>query len=169
MAIELEKESKNLDKYIEYVEAQVNYTQEELKANLLERGLSEEEATYVMIFYKSHIKQKMFSRPFSFSGRIRRLEYCLSFIFVYIYIAIIEVLVDLITDTTLRGVFMLLSLIPLYWFIWAQGAKRCHDRGNSGFYQLIPFYGLWMMFGDGDECENEYGFDPKGRNVFSDK
>ena len=30
MPIELEKESKNLNKYIDYVEAQVNYTQEEL-------------------------------------------------------------------------------------------------------------------------------------------
>lgn len=81
MPIELEKESKNLNKFIEYVEAQVNYTQEEIKSDLLERGLSEEEATYVMTFYKPHIKQRMFSRSFSFCGRIRRLEYCLSFIF----------------------------------------------------------------------------------------
>lgn len=43
MPIELEKESKNLNKYIEYVEAQVNYTQEEIKSDLLERGLSEED------------------------------------------------------------------------------------------------------------------------------
>ena len=62
----------------------------------------------------------------------------------------------------------LILIIPLYWFMWAQGAKRCHDRGNSGWYQLIPFYGLWMLFGDVDECENDYGFDPKGRNVFSE-
>ena len=78
MPIELEKESKNLNKFIEYVEAQVNYTQEEIKSDLLERGLSEEEATYVMTFYKPHIKQRMFSRSFSFCGRIRRLEYCLN-------------------------------------------------------------------------------------------
>lgn len=76
MPIELEKESKNLNKFIEYVEAQVNYTQEEIKSDLLERGLSEEEATYVMTFYKPHIKQRMFSRSFSFCGRIRRLPYC---------------------------------------------------------------------------------------------
>ena len=43
MPIELEKESKNLNKFIEYVEAQVNYTQEEIKSDLLERGLSEED------------------------------------------------------------------------------------------------------------------------------
>ena len=117
MPIELEKESKNLNKYIDYVEAQVNYTQEELKADLLERGLSEEEATYVMTFYKPHIKQRMFSRSFSFCGRIRRLEYCLSFIFFLFYIAIIQVVIDLGAVTTSGGVFILLSLIPLYWFI----------------------------------------------------
>lgn len=167
MPIELEKESKNLNKYIDYVEAQVNYTQEELKADLLERGLSEEEVTYVMTFFKPHIKQRMFSRLFSFSGRIRRLEYCLSLLFSYIYMFIIRVVNDLITVTTLEGVFILLSLIPLNWFILAQGAKRCHDLGNSGLYQLIPFYGFLMMLEDGDEGENEYGFDPKGRNIFS--
>ena len=95
MPIELEKESKNLNKFIEYVEAQVNYTQEEIKSDLLERGLSEEEATYVMTFYKPHIKQRMFSRSFSFCGRIRRLEYCLSFIFFLFYIG----------STNLRQVF----------------------------------------------------------------
>lgn len=81
---------------------------------------------------------------------------------------IIRVVNDLITVTTLEGVFILLSLIPLNWFILAQGAKRCHDLGNSGLYQLIPFYGILMMLEDGDEGENEYGFDPKGRNTFSD-
>jgi uncharacterized membrane protein YhaH (DUF805 family) len=46
----------------------------------------------------------------------------------------------------------------------AQGAKRCHDRGNSGIWQIIPFYGLWMLFADGDLGRNEYGANPKGLN-----
>lgn len=54
-----------------------------------------------------------------------------------------------------------LAYIPLYWFFWAQGSKRCHDRNNSGWYQLIPFYGLWMIFASGDEDENDYGESPK--------
>lgn len=61
------------------------------------------------------------------------------------------------------AIFYLLLFFPALWFLWAQGAKRCHDRGNSGWYQIIPFYGLWMLFADGEECENEYGVDPKGR------
>ena len=86
MAIDLEKESKDLGKYIDYVKAQVNYTEEELKEDLLKRGLSDDEVSYVMTFCKPHVKQRMFSHPFSFRGRIRRLEYCLSLIIVYIYI-----------------------------------------------------------------------------------
>lgn len=53
-------------------------------------------------------------------------------------------------------------LIPVYWFIWAQGAKRCHDRNNTGWFQIIPFYGFWMLFADGDYGENDYGPNPKG-------
>ena len=63
--------------------------------------------------------------------------------------------------------FGLILLFPAYWFMWAQGAKRCHVRNNSGWYQIIPFYGLWMLFGDGDPNENDYGIDPKGRNLIS--
>ena len=49
----------------------------------------------------------------------------------------------------------------MLWFYIAQGAKRCHDRGNSGWYQIIPFYSLWMLFGNSDVGENEYGPRPK--------
>lgn len=52
-------------------------------------------------------------------------------------------------------------LVPYCWFIWAQGAKRCHDRGNSGWYQIIPFYGFWMLFAEGETTANEYGNSPK--------
>ena len=57
--------------------------------------------------------------------------------------------------------FVLATIIPALWIFYAQGAKRCHDLGHSGWYQLIPFYFLWMLFEDGDRSVNEYGISPK--------
>ena len=108
------------------------------------------------------VKQRMFQNPFIFKGRIRRMEFGLSYIIVYIYAIFAGVVVGVLggDDTT-----MFLYLIPANWFLWAQGAKRCHDRGHSGWYQFIPCYLLWMLFGDGDAYENYYGPDPKGRRL----
>lgn len=111
-------------------------------------------------------KQRMFQHPFSFKGRIRRLEYGLSYLLVYVLFLPINITPENQVSENM-ALFYLLLFFPALWFIWAQGAKRCHDRGNSGWYQLIPFYALWMFFGDGEECDNEYGSDPKGRDIFS--
>ncbi|NDV78984.1 DUF805 domain-containing protein [Dysgonomonas sp. 511] len=101
----------------------------------------------------------MFQNPFSFRGRIRRLEYGISQIIAVVYIYFFA-FVLLFSGYSLT--LFLLLLIPAYWFIWAQGAKRCHDLENSGWYQLIPFYRLWLLFADGDYGENYYGPNPKG-------
>lgn len=105
-------------------------------------------------------KQKMFSHVFSFNGRIRRLEYCITYLLLSIWCLPIQLLDE---DAISLGyaIFFLVTLIPCYWILYAQGAKRCHDRGNSGWYQLIPFYVLWMMFAEGDKGDNEYGHSPK--------
>ena len=105
--------------------------------------------------------QHMFSNAFSFSGRIRRLEYGLSYI-IYEVWTVLSALITGNLSTKENGAIVLyyLFMIPGIWFIIAQSTKRCHDRGNSGWYQLIPFYGLWMLFGGGNEGTNEYGLDP---------
>lgn len=103
----------------------------------------------------------MFKRPFSFSGRIRRLEYGLSFLLYYAWYIILTVAGESNNMTQDMAIFILISVIPMIWFLWAQGAKRCHDRGNSGWYQLIPFYFFVLIFGSGDEGDNEYGDCPK--------
>lgn len=111
-----------------------------------------------------HIKKSlMFKNPFSFNGRIRRTEYGLSYL---IYTAV-GLPFDLYFDSTEEpslalSICFLIILIPLLWFLFAQGAKRCHDRGNSGWFQLIPFYIFWLVFADSDNGENEYGPNPKG-------
>lgn len=99
------------------------------------------------------VPPKMFSAAFSFDGRIRRTEYGWS---VILYAIAYYIALDKITYNVAWY-----FLLPMLWFLWAQGAKRCHDRGNSGWYQLIPFYVLWMLFAEGESGANEYGNSPK--------
>ena len=57
-----------------------------------------------------------------------------------------------------------------FWCSLAVGAKRCHDRGRSGWFQLIsliPAIGpLWLFFDlglfKGTDGENRFGPDPLG-------
>lgn len=108
--------------------------------------------------------KKMFAHPFSFSGRIRRMEYGISFI-IYVIVSAFANIKSVTPDSSVGISLLIMAVnILLLWFFLAQGAKRCHDRGNSGWYQLIPFYPLWLLFGDGDDYDNAYGPDPKGRD-----
>ena len=100
--------------------------------------------------YSNQKKPSMFRAPFSFDGRIRRLEYGLSYMISYFLLQVFSVIFMEIP------IMILICVFVYMWFNLAQGAKRCHDRGNSGWFQLIPFYGLWMLFGDGDRGENQY-------------
>lgn len=99
----------------------------------------------------------MFKNPFSFNSRIRRTEYGISFI-IYFTLSIIVSLVSSLGD---GGVVALLLYIPMFWFLWAQGAKRCHDLGHNGWWQIIPFYFFWLLFEDGSKDKNDYGVSPK--------
>lgn len=98
----------------------------------------------------------MFDNPFSFSGRIRRTEYSISLIgYTIMWYFVNQLILDY--DSPHYG----FAFIPLLWFLWAQGAKRCHDLGNNGWWQFIPFYGLWLIFQEGQQGRNEYGINPK--------
>lgn len=98
-------------------------------------------------------RQRMFQKPFSFTGRIGRTEYCLTYIIYVIVAVIMELLMN--SQMTEIGVIELLTYVIvmgiLCWFCFAQGAKRCHDLGHNGWWQLIPFYVIWMFFVKGQE------------------
>jgi uncharacterized membrane protein YhaH (DUF805 family) len=101
----------------------------------------------------------MFKNLFSFSGRIRRTEYGITYLIYFVSSLTITFLSEM---GGTAGMFFYLGYFPLLWLLAAQGAKRCHDRDNTGWYQIIPFYGFWMLFAEGDTGENRYGSDPKG-------
>lgn len=60
---------------------------------------------------------------------------------------------------------LILATIPYLWMVFAVGAKRCHDRGRSGWFQLIGLIpvvgGIWLLveqgFLPGVDQTNEYG------------
>ncbi|MBP6624416.1 MAG: DUF805 domain-containing protein [Chitinophagaceae bacterium] len=101
----------------------------------------------------------MFKAPFSFEGRIRRKEYGLSYLIYFVIAFSISLLLQ--ETGEIVPIFLMFAFIPLLWFMWAQGAKRCHDIGRSGWYQLIPFYIFWMLLADSHAEINEYGPNPK--------
>lgn len=112
------------------------------------------------------MESKMFQKPLSYKGRIRRMEHGLSIILWYLFILCFVFISQIISEITNHldlGYIILSPLIIIsYWFLLCQSIKRSHDLGNSGWYILIPFYGFLLLFSNGEYGENKYGPNPKG-------
>ena len=126
----------------------------------------------------------MFKSPFSFNGRIRRIEYVLSCLLGGAVTAIafwLGVGTSLIGASQNSGsgfgIGVLIgfsALIGGIWFTIAQDVKRLHDGDKSGWLVvllLIPIVnfilGLYMLFADGTVGPNRYGNDPKNRMPYN--
>ena len=122
----------------------------------------------------------MFKAPFSFDGRIRRIEYFLSGIvggivtWIAMLLGVGTFIFGASSGSAGGSVFGLLiglaALVASVWFSLAQGVKRLHDLNKSGWLILIccvPIigwvFGLYMLFADGTVGPNQYGEDPKNR------
>ena len=114
---------------------------------------------------------------FSFKGRIGRAKFWLTQLGVTVISAILGGLVGAmggqapavagqppqIPPAVIIG--LLVVMIPVLWATFAIGAKRCHDRGRSGWFQLIALIpiigGIWLLvelgFLRGVDGPNEYG------------
>lgn len=92
---------------------------------------------------------------FSFEGRFRRRDYWIGSFGIGLALGLAASIAEL------APVLYLLIWLPLCWIELAIGAKRCHDLGHNGWWQLIPLYPIWMAFQEGDSCDNEYGPNPK--------
>jgi uncharacterized membrane protein YhaH (DUF805 family) len=91
----------------------------------------------------------------SFEGRIKRGEYAIT-IFPLLFLN--NLVIIPVSDH--EPLFGFLALLLSFWVLFAQGAKRCHDVGNNGWYQIIPFYSLVMLFKKGQFEDNEFGPSP---------
>ena len=122
----------------------------------------------------------MFKAPFSFDGRIRRIEYFLSGIvggivtWIAMLLGVGTFIFGASSGSAGGSVFGLLiglaALVASVWFSLAQGVKRLHDLNKSGWLILLMFipivnaiFGLYMLFADGTVGPNQYGADPKNR------
>jgi uncharacterized membrane protein YhaH (DUF805 family) len=99
-----------------------------------------------------------------FSGRARRKEYWMYFLFNMIFL-IIAMVLDQALGIAMRetgygpiyGIYALATFVPGL----AVAVRRMHDVGKSGWFILIPIYNLILACTDGDKGDNEYGADPK--------
>lgn len=107
----------------------------------------------------------------TFSGRSRRSEYWYYVLF-YLIIAIVLAFIDRSAGTlmgdrgvgVLGGIFALSMLLPSL----AVGARRLHDTGRTGWWQLIaliPLIGAIVLLvfyvQDSHPGSNQYGPNPK--------
>lgn len=102
---------------------------------------------------------------FSFEGRIGRQTFWLKYFLPWLGINFVAAVIDGVTGVPAVG--LVVGLVGI-WVGIAAGAKRCHDRDRTGWFQLIaliPIIGIiWLLvemgFLKGSEGENRFGPDP---------
>ena len=103
-------------------------------------------------------------RLFSFRGRTSRSVYQRT----WLRVTIIEIFLGAVETIIVgpaglgSGLFSLLifgtSLTLFEFYLSACQVRRCHDLNHSGWFAIIPFYGIWLLFASGTVGENR--FDP---------
>ena len=106
-------------------------------------------------------------RPFSFKGRIGRVQLILSYVMGFVAWFASFLLFDIEHSDGNGGVILLFlaCTVAFFWFLYAQCAKRCHDLGKSGVWMFVPFWNVLLFFAEGEKGENQYG---QGTEVKSD-
>ena len=94
-----------------------------------------------------------------FSGRARRKEYWMFFLFNIIIAIVLGLIEGMLGGKGIVGnIYSLVVLIPGI----AVGVRRMHDTDHSGWFLLIPLYNLVLAVREGQSGDNRFGSDPKG-------
>lgn len=97
-------------------------------------------------------------RPFSFKGRIGRLQLILSYVVGFVaWFAIYALSEPALEYNSNIFLLFLACTAVFFWFLYAQCAKRCHDLGKSGAWMFVPFWNVLLFFAEGEEQDNQYG------------
>jgi uncharacterized membrane protein YhaH (DUF805 family) len=112
-----------------------------------------------------------------FSGRARRKEYWMFFLFNVIF-TILATVLDNLLGTAIEdlgyGFFYIVYALAVLVPSLAVAVRRLHDIGKSGWWLLVSFVpligGIWLLVllaTDSQPGENEYGPNPKENPVAS--
>ena len=92
----------------------------------------------------------------TFKGRASRSEYWYFVLFNVIFSIVLGFVSGIVDLPILYTIYSLVLLIPSI----AVAVRRMHDVGKSGWFILIPIYGLILACTQGVKGENEYGTEP---------
>ena len=96
-----------------------------------------------------------FSKFATFSGRATRSE----FWWFYLFTLLLSWFAQMAVGASVAGIVSLVMILPL----WAAGARRLHDIGRTGWWQLIAFtiIGIIVLIvwysTDSEKVANQYG------------
>ena len=100
-----------------------------------------------------------------FSGRARRKEYWMFFLFNLIFSFILGFMGGFLgallglkgLSSLIGNIYMLVTIVPSI----AVGVRRMHDIDKKGWWIICPIVGLVYLFRKGTEGANRFGPDPK--------
>ena len=110
----------------------------------------------------------------SIQGRIGRTTYWVYYVLYIIVFGVILYLIALLPKETTNSAFyyseqpsefanyanIILQLVTAY-LLFALKSKRAHDCGHPCLMTLIPFFGIYLLFKEGEPCTNQYGPQPE--------
>ena len=102
----------------------------------------------------------MFKRVFTYKGRIRRLEFGISYLIYFILYFFVITVIRFVSQP--MAMSLMLAYLVIVVGMYLQMIKRCHDIGKSGWWVLVPIFNpFFLLFEKGEDNVNEYGTNPK--------